>query len=289
MANQNVCSWNKFGYCRYQDMCRSLHVKDVCVSPSCDGSNCMLRHPITCKFYTKYNRCKFNPCSFKHIENPSEDDIENLKTENKALIEKIEKIDENLKTLNEKEFESKLIIDKLKQLEEKFDQHMKEKDDRIEALENEIKDTNLKLFDQDKKFSILSKKFGVLREKMYELDKETEVEKNPEPSNLKSSDPESQSQNVEFECEKCQFTAKSDAALKTHIRSKHFTCWTCNFICNTKEERTTHNEKYWYSHRMALNRNHKKYILEEFEELKKDSFTVNVNSINEVSNWPTDL
>ena len=177
------------------------------------------------------------------------------------------------------------MIGKLKELEEKFDLHVKEKDERIEALENELKDTNLKVFEQDKTFSILSKKFGILREIICEKDKET-VEKNPEPLILKSSGPESET--VEFKCEKCDFSAKSDAALKTHIRSKHFTCWTCNFICNTKDERTNHNEKYWYSHRMALNRNHKKYILEEFEQLEQDGFKVNAGSISEVSNWPTD-
>ena len=103
---------------------------------------------------------------------------------------------------------------------------------------------------------------------------------------MKISDPESQ--NVEVKCERCEFTAKTDAALKTHIRSKHFTCWTCSFICDTKEERTIHNDKYYYSHRMALNRNHKKYIIEEFEELKRDGYTVNESSISEVSNWAAD-
>ena len=76
--------------------------------------------------------------------------------------------------------------------------------------------------------------------------------------------------------------------MKTHIRSKHFTCWTCSFICDTKEERTKHNDKYYYSHRMALNRNHKKYILEEFEQLKQDGYTVNESYNSEVSNWPVE-
>ena len=39
---------------------------------------------------------------------------------------------------------------------------------------------------------------------------------------------------------------------------------------------------------MALNRNHKKYIIEEFEELKRDGYTVNESSISEVSNWAAD-
>ena len=36
----------------------------------CDILTCKLLHPIECKFFSKHNRCKFNPCKFLHIENP---------------------------------------------------------------------------------------------------------------------------------------------------------------------------------------------------------------------------
>ena len=283
MAGQNVCNWNKYGYCRHQELCRSLHVKEVCVSASCDSLNCMLRQPITCKYYTNYNRCKFNPCAFKHIENAGETDIENLRKENKELLEKVDKIDKELKALNERESESEMIIDRLNQIEKKFELLVKEKDDKIESLEMVIKDTNLNVFEQEKKISLLNKKFGVLRDKLCDKEKE-DVNDKIEP--LKHSDHEIQT--LDIKCEKCEFTSKNDAAMKTHIRSKHLTCWTCNFICDTKQERTIHNDKYYYSHRMALNRNHRKYILEEFEQLKQDGFIVNESSISEVSNWPAD-
>ena len=45
-------------------------------------------------------------------------------------------------------------------------------------------------------------------------------------------------------------------------------------FCETKAKLTIHNDKSWYSPQMCLNRNHKKDILEEFEELKTDGFTV---------------
>ena len=77
-----------------------------------------------------------------------------------------------------------------------------------------------------------------------------------------------------------------------HKRSKHteqnkIKCWKCDFTCATKSDLTTHNDKYYYSHRMSMNDYHKKHILEEFEELKNDGFTVKEDVIEEVTNWKT--
>ena len=77
MATQNVCSWNKYGFCKHREYCRKYHEKKLCENQTCDILNCFLRHPKNCKFYTEYKRCKFDPCAFKHIEN--DDDIENMK------------------------------------------------------------------------------------------------------------------------------------------------------------------------------------------------------------------
>ena len=134
MAAQNVCNWNKYGYCKHQESCRSLHVKELCVSASCDSLNCRLRHPIDCKYFTNYKRCKFNPCAFKHIEDPNETDILNLRKENNDLSEKIARIDEQIKALNDKESESQIIRDKLNQVELKFDLLLKEKDKKNRSI-----------------------------------------------------------------------------------------------------------------------------------------------------------
>ena len=74
------------------------------------------------------------------------------------------------------------------------------------------------------------------------------------------------------------------------MRSKHtelnkFKCWKCDFTCASKDDLTTHNEKYWYSHRMFPNSDHKRHDLKEVEELKKDGFTVNEDTLNMVTNW----
>ena len=61
-----------------------------------------------------------------------------MKNENTSLLEKIERIDKDLKVLNEKELESRIYIDKLTEIEGKFDLLMKERDANIEVLEMDI-------------------------------------------------------------------------------------------------------------------------------------------------------
>ena len=88
MATQNVCKRNKFGYCKYGDMCRNMHVDQKCENPSCDVSMCIQRHPVRCKFYHKFNRCKFDPCKYSHDQRNT--DFKNLKEETAAKFNEIE-------------------------------------------------------------------------------------------------------------------------------------------------------------------------------------------------------
>ena len=44
------------------------------------------------------------------------------------------------------------------------------------------------------------------------------------------------------------------------------------FCCATKVELVSHNDKYWYSHRKCLNRDHEKYILGQFIQLEEDGY-----------------
>ena len=110
MATQSVCLFNRFGYCRYKESCRKLHVDELCDYSSCEFSKCIQRHPKTCKWYKKYKRCKFNPCKFSH-----EDDLDKLRVDSRKALEKIGEIE---KILEEKD----TLENKIKDFENKVDE-----------------------------------------------------------------------------------------------------------------------------------------------------------------------
>ena len=59
MATQNIRKFNTYGYCRYEDKCRNIHVNEYCENSACD---------TICKYYRDYNYCKFGEfCKFVHI------------------------------------------------------------------------------------------------------------------------------------------------------------------------------------------------------------------------------
>ena len=113
-----VCRYNKFGYCKFKEHCRKQHVNEVCTNDNCEVHSCSLRHPKSRKYYREYGRCKFNPCAFKHKD--SENDFENLKSENITIKEKIEAIDKSLKELQVQEMETVSIIEKQSLVEQKL-------------------------------------------------------------------------------------------------------------------------------------------------------------------------
>ena len=66
-AAQIVCSFNKFGYCKFRNNCRKMHVNEHCENELCEIRTCRLRHPKPCRYFRDFRRCKFSNCKFKHI------------------------------------------------------------------------------------------------------------------------------------------------------------------------------------------------------------------------------
>ena len=88
---QSVCSFNKFGHCKFQKKCRKMHNDKVCERLECDPRKCSLRHPKLCSFYSDYKFCKFAEyCSFSHNihNNSNSNDISDIKKNLHILKEK---------------------------------------------------------------------------------------------------------------------------------------------------------------------------------------------------------
>ena len=154
---------------------------------------------------------------------------------------------------------------------------------------------HVKFLEKNQTVSKINKKFNFLKEKvtlLFDLEgKFDNLEKKVEKINVKSgtdSEKDAVSQEKtpqnnsvctgEIKCDLCDFVAKNKFGLKIHFHKKHssarFNCFTCNFTCETHSELLEHNDIYYYSHRITLNKEYEKEILDEFQRLDEDGFLI---------------
>ena len=202
MAAHSVCSFNKFGYCKYRNECRKLHVNEMCDGSSCEFLSCKFRHPKICYWYSEYGRCKFDPCAFKHVESPTrqiESDMEILRREHSKTVETMmrEKVDlkKQIEICDKKLAEIDKYLHKFQTLEN----IVSEKDTIIEILQKKISDLEMRMDTIEK----------VVPEKEIIVDTTEEVVKE------KEIEPEL------FKCSKCKFESHSKKGLNIHIKRKH--------------------------------------------------------------------
>ena len=99
--NQNVCSINKYGFCKFREACRKHHIMEICQKQDCEIQKCSSRHPRTCRYYRDIGYCKFGKwCLFKHNEiSNNVKEIQQITDKLKSIEKKIEEKDESIDTL----------------------------------------------------------------------------------------------------------------------------------------------------------------------------------------------
>ena len=103
---ESLCLHRKFGHCKFSERCRKYHAQETCESSNCEVKDCLKRHPKACKYFEKYQRCKFGDfCSFSHKKKefvPNQlvpiDHVLRLD----ILEKKIEERDNEINSLNDK-------------------------------------------------------------------------------------------------------------------------------------------------------------------------------------------
>ena len=268
MATHNICFYNKYGFCKYLEKCRKSHENEKCENLNCEIRECPLRHPKICTFYRDFGFCKFNEwCKFSHKINRNNCNENN---EIKHLEEKLRIVETELKINSEK----------------------------VVKLEAEIQDMHIKITEKEHTVSKINKKFNFLKEKvtlLFDLEakidtiekkveniigtsgqnKETPADSINQPIGKSES---STGNSAEIKCTLCEFVAKNKFGLKIHFHKKHstakFRCFTCDFTCESHSDLVDHNDKYYYSHRITLNKDYEKNILDEFQQLDEDGFLI---------------
>ena len=227
---QNVCSFNKYGFCKFRLNCRRPHIMEKCSKPNCEILTCSKRHPKVCRYFRDIGFCKFSEwCLFNH------DGVVQESREINELTIKMRNIDKIIAEKN-KEIESldKLIketLDNNKVESEKFDQFVKTVENKMEVFESNLSTMKKSLLEKDTYITNLENKvtdFERLNEQQSELiaklvkDNDYNM-KNIEYmkdkfSNLTQNIPEKSLNN--FKCTKCEFETQSEQGLKTHITRK---------------------------------------------------------------------
>ena len=165
MAQQNVCRYFKFGYCKFLDMCRLRHISEICRNSSCEIRNCSLRHPKSCKYFRDYRRCKFGEyCYFAHKESENENSVVEIRVK---MEDNKKKIDDLEKQISEKDIQITDLVFKLEELKSFTKEYLinkvnnleniiSEKDVLIENLMSKVKCIEDRL-DMKEKSSIIEK------------------------------------------------------------------------------------------------------------------------------------
>ena len=199
---ENICKYNKFGFCKFGDKCQFRHINDLCLIKNCNVGACENRHPKLCYYQKNYGRCKFTTfCKYSHEKEKHE-------CENK----------EN-------------SIDFMQKLEEK-DLHIANLENRLLLLENE----------QNEKIENLTTKIMRLEEiqsMKRNCDQCNHTSKLQDSLNQPSVICQNKAKEIRpYSCEYCDFTSIHGEDMVAHIEThtaSQYTCNQCSFVAIFRE------------------------------------------------------
>ena len=110
MVQQNVFTFNKYGFCKFRNTCRKRHISEKCQNRACDVRNCSLRHPKICKFYRDIGYCKFGEWGCFVHKTPNDDEVKRISDKLKIMEKKYDDLEKNL---IEKDKENKCLGEEL--------------------------------------------------------------------------------------------------------------------------------------------------------------------------------
>ena len=231
MAPQNVCRYNKFGHCKFSEVCRLMHVNELCENLECEVTNCNLRHPKICNYFRDYRRCKFGEyCSFRHEENT----IDNLRSDIQKTSEKVNSLEAII--LEKADLDDRIeVIDK--KIEE-MDVYLAQ----FQSLQNQIEKRDKSIEDLEKKVYVMGEQIGKFENQCAEnaLENSVLIEEKFKTIEWKVYKLERKNAGADF-CEYCDVEFQEYEDLRLHIRDAHtFKCDICEISLGNKENLDMH-------------------------------------------------
>ena len=239
---ENVCTFNKFDYCKFGNKCRKIHHLEICEVYYCENVKiCQKRHPRKCYYYLAYGYCKFGEdCGFKHTSdskgaNPSNNDVE--------IVSENSELKKDLEVLREKHEKTQVYLDQLMEYQSKQDNLKKDNMEKeIEDVQNKfrqalesksetINEQNKKINELVFNLEILNKENIELKQKRIyacdECDFESYNRDNVKKHKYQAHrDDESESESEEdesptFQCDLCEYNSGWPDSVAFHYREDH--------------------------------------------------------------------
>lgn len=234
-----VCKHHQTGFCKYRQYCQEEHVVEQCPNiDMCKDPACTLRHPKICKAFEALGKCQFVNCAYRHVDNKTNLQIEQLENVVEELKSKIVKLGHNSKEDNIQKIQKMEILERdVKAL--RYDIIMLTKNIKsTELLVNKLNEKEtLKTHNVDKKQVKIEKMSG----KNYTLKKIKDTKR-------------SDRQKHSYKCDQCEFMCPKNETLKKHTNTKHggktemevsqSECSICDDKFKTKAEYQKHKEEH---------------------------------------------
>ena len=278
--DENVCRYNKFGFCRFGNECFRKHINIICENVNCQVTRCSLRHPSKCRYFLQYLRCKFGDyCRFSHAftDNPNlTEEIRNIKKELKDLksktllkeqeiqlkdndikelektqLENVFQIEKKNKEMENEVFKNKLLDDKIEEIKEENNTLKNKLEDAIEKnkvmgktieeMETAKKSLEVAINSQYEKLSRM-KDIEQKSKIMEKILKENEIEKTMFESTIQSKDEEIEviRKQIKYTANKIEADTNDTVDVEATDEKEDNSCYKCNFIGKTKADLKTH-------------------------------------------------
>ena len=217
-----ICQFHQVGHCKFAVNCDKTHTPVTCDSFPCLDSECDRRHPIRCKYFDLYGRCRYaEQCSYLHFH--GHDQAARTRNEIQMIVQEVAELKQKVETLRS---DNERLVAELERCDRKVTMccddllaRVRVQDGKIKNIEEQAAVTRAMRGQEDNVTGISMKvdatsPAGGVRE-IVDKTGSKGGQVNPEK---------------DFSCDQCSYKGTSRKGLKSHVTKKHR-----NFANDVKE------------------------------------------------------
>ena len=212
---EEVCLYQKFGFCKYRDHCSKRHLEEECqnLSNCISKKSCAKRHPKLCREYVLHRRCPYgDKCDYLHKEHEKSQEEIKMNT-------KLEELEKLVKDKNEGEMKMELAVKKLENVLKVMTRKVINLEEELLSVKEILKNSSLDTTKEGLGHQESGKEnVNVLKGDISKKDFNPKSASSPK---VKDKVKKGEEKELFFTCSKCNYKSKKEALLKKHMLTKH--------------------------------------------------------------------